>query len=332
MEVFDWLRGERVKRPIPDYETLELADPGDAIRAEYVWLRGLVEPGYFLGALCSLYRVYRGDRGAKRLPPVVGEELRAAEQAADKAFTTAGVRPQYFYVLLHALGCRKLAFLLLGTRPLDEEEEALRDVAVVDAPPVRGRYRLGPRVRPVRAVFFTALPDPFDVPEEEMRGDPLLRGVLRLEVELKVLGRVAELAALASGEHAPFPPHFPLFYVRALWLARALKRRESLREALARAGVQLGELSVPQPWSEVLERVEKRQAATPLELLQEWLRPRSPEEEVALKRMSELKRAALLCLSAHGVPDAQPLGSTSSIVLGLFNALSMRNTVLVEPL
>ena len=316
MEVFDWLRGELVKRPIPDYETLELADPRDALGVERVLIRGLNEPAH----AC---RLVGGGLGI-----LTEEDLEVLDSMPGMHYED----PRYLYALLHALGCRKLAFLLLGTRPLDEEEEALRDVAVVDVPPVRGRYRLGPRVRPVRAVFFTALPDPFDVPEEEMRGDPLLRGVLRLEVELKVLGRVAELAALASGEHAPFPPHFPLFYVRALWLARALKRRESLREALARAGVQLGELSVPQPWSEVLERVEKRQAATPLERLQEWLRPRSPEEEVALKRMSELKRAALLCLSAHGVPDAQPLGSTSSIVLGLFNALSMRNTVLVEPL
>jgi len=113
---------------------LGLADPRDAIRAEYVWLRGLVEPGYFLGALYSTYKVHRGDRGAKRLPPVTGEELLAAEQAAGKAFTTTGVSPQYFYTLLHALGCRKLAFLLFGTRPLDEEEE-LRDIAVLELPP-----------------------------------------------------------------------------------------------------------------------------------------------------------------------------------------------------
>ena len=235
--------------------------------------------------------------------------------------------PRYLYVLLHALGCRKLAFLLLGTRPLDEEEEALRDVAVVDVPPVRGRYRLGPWVRPVRAVFFTALPDPYDVPEEEMRGDPLLRGVLRLEVELKVLGRVAELAALASGEYVPYLPQSPSFYVRAWRLARALRRRESLREALARAGVQLGELSVPQPWSKVLEREGARERG-----FVPFPRPRTPEEEVALKRMSELGQAARLRLSAHGIPDAQPLVSTSSIVLDLFNALSMRDTVLVVPL
>jgi hypothetical protein len=316
VEVFDWLRGERVKRPIPDYETLELADPRDALGVERVLIRGLGEPA-------RARRLAAGSLGI-----LTEEDLEVLDGMPGVHYED----PRYLYVLLHALGCRKLAFLLLGTRPLDEEEEALRDVAVVDVPPVRGRYRLGPRVRPVRAVFFTALPDPYDVPEEEMRGDPLLRGVLRLEVELKVLGRVAELAALASGEYVPYLPQSPSFYVRALWLARALRRRESLRETLARAGVQLGELSVPQPWSEVLERVEKRQAATPLERLQEWLRPRSPEEEVALKRMSELDRAARLCLSAHGIPDVWAAPPTSYIVLGLFNALSMRDTVLVEPL
>ena len=65
----DFLKGEVVKRPIPDCETLELADPRDAIRAEYVWLRGLVEPDYFLDVLYSPYKVHRGERGAKRLPP-----------------------------------------------------------------------------------------------------------------------------------------------------------------------------------------------------------------------------------------------------------------------
>jgi len=322
VEVFDWLRGERVKRPIPDYETLELADPRDALGVKRVLIRGLGEPALARGL------------AAGSLGILTEEDLEVLDGMPGVHYED----PRYLYVLLHALGCRKLAFLLLGTRPLDEEEEALRDVAVVDVPPVRGRYRLGPPVRPVRAVFFAALPDPYDVPEEEMRGDPLLRGVLRLEVELEVLGRVAELAALASGEYVPYLPQSPSFhvrpsfYVRALWLARALRRRESLREVLARAGVQLGELSVPQPWSEVLERVEKRQAATPLELLQEWLRPPSPEEEVARKRMRELDRAARLCLSAHGIPDDGVAPSTSYIVLGLFNALSMRDTVLVEPL
>jgi hypothetical protein len=100
-----------------------------------------------------------------------------------------------------------------------------------------------------------------------------------------------------------------------------------LRETLARAGVQLGELSVPQPWSKVLEREESHERG-----LVPFPRPRTPEEEVALKRMSELRRAAVLCLSAHGIPEDEAASSTSYIVLGLFNALSMRDTVLVEPL
>jgi len=138
VEVFDPLKKRAVKRLLPDYETLELADPRDAIQAEYVWLRGLVEPGYFLDTLYSPYKVQRGERGVKRLPPVAGEELRAAEFVARTTFTTAGVRPQYFYTLLHALGCRKLAFLLFGIRPLDEEEEWLREIAVLELPPRAG--------------------------------------------------------------------------------------------------------------------------------------------------------------------------------------------------
>ena len=54
---------KNMKRSIPDYETLELADPRDAVRASGVELRGLVEPGYFLGALISLCRARRGARG-----------------------------------------------------------------------------------------------------------------------------------------------------------------------------------------------------------------------------------------------------------------------------
>jgi len=70
------------------------------------------------------------------------------------------VDPRYLYVLLHALGLRKLAFLLLGTRPLDEEEEALRDVAVIDVPLLRREYRPWVRHRSVRVVLLEAVPGP----------------------------------------------------------------------------------------------------------------------------------------------------------------------------
>jgi hypothetical protein len=43
-----------MKRSIPDYETLELADPRDAVRASGVELQGLVEPSSLLSALISL--------------------------------------------------------------------------------------------------------------------------------------------------------------------------------------------------------------------------------------------------------------------------------------
>jgi hypothetical protein len=315
VEVTDPLKGRAVKRPIPDYETLELADPREAVRAERVTIRGLDEPKHVFMLFAGCFENMGGF--------LTGKELEAFTSMPDICYED----PRYLYVLLHALGLRKLAFLLLGTKPLDEEEEALRDVAVVDAPPVRGRYRMSSRRRPVRAVFLIALPDPYDIPEEEWGSDPLVRGVLHLEMELKALGQVAELAALASGEHVPFPPHFPLLYVRARWLAQALRYRESLREALAQAGVQLGELSMPQPWSKVLEREGSRKRG-----LVPFPRPRTPEEAAALEWMSELRRAAVLCLSAHGIPDARSALPTSHIILGLFNALSTGDTVLVEPL
>jgi len=159
VEVLDFLKGEVVKRPIPDYETLELADPRDAVKAGSVWLQGLVEPGFFLGGLVTLYTVYRGGRDAKRLPLVAGEELRAAELAARSAFTTIDASPQYFYTLLHAIGCRKLALSPFGMKPLDEEG-ALRDVAVMDVPPLHREYRPWVRHRSVRVVLLEAVPGP----------------------------------------------------------------------------------------------------------------------------------------------------------------------------
>jgi hypothetical protein len=313
VKVFDPFKKDYVKRPIPDYETLELADPREVVRAERVAISGLGEPEYVL----SRFTVDFGSLGGF----LTGKELEALTWIPH----VYNEDPRYLYVLLHALGLRKLAFLLLGTRPLDEEEEALRDAAVVDVPPVRGRYRLSPWWRPLRAVFFCALPDPHDIPEEEWGGDPLARGVLRLEMELKALRQVAELAALASAEYVPFPLREPLLYVKAWRLAQALKWRESSKEALARAGLQLEELSVPQPWSKVLEREGSRGPVVPIP------RPRTPEEEAAFERMCELRRAAELCLSARGIRDAQSLSPTSYIILGLFNALSVRTTVLVGP-
>jgi hypothetical protein len=314
VEVTDPLKGRAVKRPIPDYETLELADPREAVRAERVTIRGLDEPKHVFMHFAGCFENMGGF--------LTGKELEAFTSMPDICYED----PRYLYVLLHALGLRKLAFLLLGTKPLDEEEEALRDVAVVDAPPLRGRYRMSPWRRPVRAVFLIALPDPYDIPEEEWGSDPLVRGVLHLEMELKALGQVTELAALASAEYVPYPPQSPLLYVQAWWLARALRWRESLREALAQAGVQLGELSMPQPWIKVLEREGSRDAVVP------FPRPRTPEEAAALEWMCELDRAADLCLSAHEIPDARSVLPTSYIILGLFNALSMRDTVLVETL
>jgi hypothetical protein len=138
---------------------LELVDPREAVKAGSVWLRGL--PGFFLDGLVARYTVYRGGRDAKRRLPVTGEELLAAELAARSAFTLSAfaASPQYFYTLLHALGCRKLALFPFGMKPLDEEG-ALRDVAVMDVPLLHREYRPWVRHRSVRVVLLEAVPGP----------------------------------------------------------------------------------------------------------------------------------------------------------------------------
>jgi hypothetical protein len=60
VEVADPLKGRAVKRPVPGCETLELADPRGAVKAGGAWLRGLVEPGFLLGARIPLCRVCGG--------------------------------------------------------------------------------------------------------------------------------------------------------------------------------------------------------------------------------------------------------------------------------
>jgi hypothetical protein len=221
----------------------------------------LVEPGYFLGSLCSLYRVYRGERGAKRLPPVAGEELRAAEFVVHSTFTTAGVRPQYFYTLLHALGCRKLAFLLFGTKPLDEEEEALREIAVLELPPraqeVYYRLVFSRRSRVVLLGVFH--PDVLlgHLREEERRRYPWARGALRALTELRLLEEAAKLVAPAlerRGEWHPFPPwsERPLFYAYRMGevQAEAAAAAAALRGAAEKAGFPFREPPARPPPSE----------------------------------------------------------------------------------
>jgi hypothetical protein len=252
-----------VKRPIPDYETLELADPRDAVKAGSVRVRGLVEPGFFLGGLVTLYEVYRGCRDAKRRFPVAGEELFAAELAARSAFNTPSnaTSPQYFYTLLHALGLRKLAFLLFGTRPLDDEEEGLREVAVLELPPRAQEiyYRLV-FSRLNRVVLLRIFhPDNIrgHLSEEERRSYPWARGALRVLTELELLREAAKLVAPAlerRGVWHPYPPwsERPLFYAHRLGkvLTEAATAAVELREVAERAGFPFREPPARSPPSE----------------------------------------------------------------------------------
>jgi hypothetical protein len=133
VEVYDWLLHKSVKRPIPDHETLELADPGDAVEAEEVRIAARASPNYLFTWLSNCALIRAGE--PPRLAPLAGSEVGAISTAP---FSTEPVDPRYLYVLLHALGCRKLAFLLLGTRPIDGEEETLYDTVVADVPSPRG--------------------------------------------------------------------------------------------------------------------------------------------------------------------------------------------------
>jgi hypothetical protein len=229
-------------------------------------------------------------------------------------------------VLLHALGCRKLAFLLLGTRPLDEEEEALRDVAVVDVPPLRGRYRPG-FSRPVRAVLFDSVPalDQLgDLREEEVRRDPLARGAYRLWAELELLGEAARLAALASGEHVPYPPRWGSsgVYVPVRYFRRALEAAEELGRVVRAAGKPWEGLApVPPPWDKVLGAKERYELVRVdgEEVLVPVREPPTPEAAAAALLMRELEEVVGE-RSGEGrwVPTQPP---TPQIVMYLANSL-----------
>jgi hypothetical protein len=89
VEVFDWLRGERVKRPIPDYETLELAFPEDVIEAKDVQVRAKVQPGYLSSALFSLASAAPGPRWQ----PIPAGEARLLHGGVSYSLTSNAVDP-----------------------------------------------------------------------------------------------------------------------------------------------------------------------------------------------------------------------------------------------
>jgi hypothetical protein len=318
VEVTDPLKGRAVKRPIPDYETLELADPGDALGVEHVEIVAYAEPRFAFGWLSEVARTRSKELGA-----VTREELDAL---GIEHVNRVGGKTRYLYVLLHALGLRKLAFLLLGTKPLDEEEEALRDVAVVDVPPLRGRYRPS-FPRPVRAVLFDSVPalDQLgDLREEEVRRDPLARGAYRLWAELRLLEEVAKLAALASGEHVPYPPRRESsgVYVPVRYFKRALEAAEELGRVVRAAGKPCEGLApAPPPWDKVLEAKERyeRVGVDGEEVLVPVREPPTPEAAAAALLMRELEEVVGE-RSGEGrwVPTQPP---TPQIVMYLANSL-----------
>jgi hypothetical protein len=128
VEVKDLLTGETVKHPIPDYETLERIDLGNVVETNEVQVRAKVRPGYVSAPLLSFVEAVSGSR---RQPIPAGEVLLAS--GADGDFWLEPANPRYLYALLHGVGCRLIASLLLGVRPRDEVERLLFEKAVVDA-------------------------------------------------------------------------------------------------------------------------------------------------------------------------------------------------------
>ena len=194
MEVKDLLTGETVKHPIPDYETLELIDLGDVIETNEVQVRAKVRPSYVSAPLLSFVEAVSGSR---RQPIPAGEVLLAS--GADGDFWLASANPRYLYALLHGVGCRLIASLLLGVRPRDEVERLLFEKAVVDT---------GERSYQ-RVVLLERLPDPSLIRERGWR-DPLSLASLRFWTEVELLRMVALAVAAAWPKKCiPYPPWSP---------------------------------------------------------------------------------------------------------------------------
>jgi hypothetical protein len=195
VEVFDWLRGENVKRPIPDYETLELADLGNVVEAKEVQVRVKVHPGHTLSPLLSFMETAPGS-GRQ---PIPAGEVFLLGRGIDNGFWLGLSNPRYLYALLQGVGCRLTASLLLGARPRDEVERLLFEKAVVDA---------GERSCQ-RVVLLERLLPPELVLEKGWR-DPLALVSLRFWTEVELL-RAAALAVAAAWPRRciPYPPWSP---------------------------------------------------------------------------------------------------------------------------
>jgi hypothetical protein len=263
VEVFDWLRGERVKRPIPDYETLELADPKDAIQADAVQVRARVVPSYILSPLVSFTEA---APGSGRQPIPAGEVSLLAE-GVFHGFWLGLSNPRYLYALLHGVGCRLIASLLFGARPRDEVERLLFERAVVDT---------GERSRQ-RVVLLERLLHPDFIRQKGLR-DPWALASLRLWTEVELL-RAAALAAAAAWPRRciPYPPWSPRpdFFLVYRWsdedvLDEWLRDSMEFEETAERCGIPFAR---PEPLPPPVDGETARRALTSLY----WLLLERPE-------------------------------------------------------
>lgn len=195
VEVKDLLTGRTVKHPIPDYETLELADLGNVVETKEVQVRAKVRPSYTFAPLFSFVEA----APSSRRQPIPAGEVQLLGRGIGGGFWLASANPRYLYALLHGVGCRLIASLLLGVRPRDEVERLLFEKAVVDAG--EKSYQ--------RVVLLERLPDPSLIRERGWR-DPLSLASLRFWTEVELLRMVALAAAAAWPKKCiPYPPWSP---------------------------------------------------------------------------------------------------------------------------
>jgi len=183
-----------VKHPIPDYETLELADLGNVIETSEVQVRARVHPSYVYAPLLSFVEAAPGSH---RQPIPAGEAQLL--RCIGGGFWLEPANPRYLYALLHGVGCRLIASLLLGVRPRDEVEQLLFEKAVVDTG--EKSYQ--------RVVLLERLRDPSLIRERGWR-DPLSLASLRFWTEVELLRMVALAVAAAWPKKCiPYPPWSP---------------------------------------------------------------------------------------------------------------------------
>ena len=251
-----------MKHPIPDYETLELADLGNVIETSEVQVRARVHPSYVYAPLLSFVEAAPGSH---RQPIPAGEAQLL--RCIGGGFWLESANPRYLYALLHGVGCRLIASLLVGARPRDEVEQLLFERAVVDTG--EKSYQ--------RVVVLERLLHPDFIRERGWR-DPWALASLRFWTEVELL-RAAALAVAAAWPRRciPYPPWSPRpdFFLVYSWsdedvLDEWLRDSMEFEETAKRCGIPFAR---PEPLPPPVDGETARRALTSLY----WLLVKRPE-------------------------------------------------------